>query len=105
MFEKLMSSPVSYLDEYLSRGGDPDLIEEEGATLLFHAVLLAKEDHIRALIRHGCNVNYTINETLSAHFVLAETPLSLAQQCAFLMDNEKYGPVVQLLIEAGACET
>jgi len=100
----LLSSPIFHLEEYLSRGGDPDLVEEEGATLLFHAVLHAKEDHIRILIRHGCNVNYRINEALSAHFVLAQTPLSLAQQCAFLIDKDKYSPVVQLLIEAGAYE-
>ena len=101
-FEQLVSPPVSVLEQYLQAGGDPDLVDVEGAPLLFYAVLAAELPHVEVLLRYGCNVNYKIKDSLPSSGVLASTALSLAQQCAFQMSQEKYGPIVNALVGAGA---
>ena len=111
VFEKIDDSKYSELLEYLENGGDPNLVNkshsddyENGETLIFHAVIGAQLKVLELLINKGADVNYQISDNYFSHDCLAENPLSLALQCRFLMDYEKYDPVVKILEKSGAVD-
>jgi hypothetical protein len=77
---------------------DCEAIDErlpDGESVLFHAVLSGHIDFVETLIAGGADPNFRATEP--AEDSLAPTPLELAQQARFLMDWDKYHPIVELL--------
>lgn len=73
---------------------------DDGASVLFSAVLHANVEVIRTLLELGADPNFRAVEP--ALTVYADTPLEVVLQARYLMDWEKYNPIVQLLIDYGA---
>ena len=93
---------LSELRGYLENGGDPNLTDGDGATLIFYAVLGLHIQALDLLIEFGADVNYYIDVDFPAHSYLAPTPLDLAQGASFLLNSNAYSPIVRHLLEAGA---
>jgi len=73
---------------------------DDGASVLFSAVLHGNVEVVRALLELGANPNFEATEP--ALSIYADTPLNVAIQARNLMDWEKFDPIVHLLIKHGA---
>jgi hypothetical protein len=74
-----------------------------GASLLFGAILYGDEPIIRMMLEHGANPNLVAEEPAATMYT--EKPLDLAMQTRFLLDWEKYDPIVKLLESFGATDS
>ena len=54
------------------------------------------------MLEHGADPNFLADEP--AAFIYTDKPLELATQARFLMDWDKYHPIVKLLEEFGATD-
>ena len=106
LLKAVQTSDVHQIRELVSSGLDinhrfniPNSCDD-GASVLFGAVLYANLEVIRTLLELGANPNFRAVEP--ALSVYADTPLDVAIQARLVMDWEKYNPVVQLLIDYGA---
>ena len=73
---------------------------DDGASVLFSAVLRGNVEVIRTLLDLGADPNFQAVEP--ALSIYADSPLDVAIQARNLMDWEKFDPVVHLLIDYGA---
>ncbi|MEM7363871.1 MAG: ankyrin repeat domain-containing protein [Pseudomonadota bacterium] len=90
------TATVLQLSEYLN---DRD---EDGGTVLMHAVIAGDVEAVSILLQAGADPNKRACGDASDY--LASTPLSLAQQARNLMDYDKYNPIVNCLLRAGALD-
>src|SRR5262245_24916782 len=83
----------------------PDLNDrcDEGCSVIYGAILEANVAIVRLLLEKGADPNLEAYEP--AAIIYAEHPLDLAKQCRFLLDWDRYNPIVALLKEFGATET
>lgn len=88
----------------LVRGGlDMNLPCDQGASVLYPAILLGNISLIRLMLEHGADPNFMADEPAAT--IYARKPLELARQAYFLIDQEKYYPVIKLLEEFGAIDS
>jgi ankyrin repeat protein len=76
---------------------------DQGASALFGAILHGDPISIRLMLEHGADPNLLADEPAAS--VYTEKPLALARQARFLMDWEKFHPIVKLLEEYGATDS
>jgi ankyrin repeat protein len=58
---------------------------------------------VRLLLEHGADPNFVADEPAATLY--AEKPLELAMQARFLIDWDKYNPIVELLKTFGATDS
>jgi hypothetical protein len=73
-----------------------------GASLLFGAILYGDEEIIRIMLEHGADPNFFADEPAAT--IYTEKPLDLALQARFLLDWDRYDPIVKLLESFGATD-
>ena len=73
---------------------------EDGGTVLMHAIISGDIQAVSTLLSAGADPN--LEAIGDASDYLASTPLSLALQARHLMDYDRYNPIVDCLIRAGA---
>ncbi len=73
---------------------------DQGASLLFAAILSGDVSLVRLMLEHGADPNFVAEEPAAT--VYAEKPLELACGARFLLDRDKYQPNVELLTQFGA---
>jgi hypothetical protein len=75
---------------------------DQGASILFGAILYGDDEIIRILLEHGADPNFVADEPAATLYT--EKPLDLARQARFLWDWDKYDPIVKLLESFGATD-
>ncbi len=75
---------------------------DQGASVLYPAVLSGNVALVRLMLEHGADPNFVAEEPAAT--IYAERPLELAQQASFLMDRDKYQPIAKLLAQFGATD-
>src|ERR1044072_6503854 len=83
-------------------GLDLNLRCAEGASSVYPAILNADVTLIRMMLEHGADPNFVADEPAAS--IYTEKPLELAKQARFLMNRDKFDPVVKLLEEFGATD-
>jgi hypothetical protein len=87
----------------LVQGGiDLNVPCDQGASALYSAILSGDISLVRMMLEHGADPNFLAAEPAAS--IYTETPLELAMQARFLMDWDKYQPIVKLLEEFGATD-
>ena len=111
IFDLIAEGKFEELENALTSGEDPNELydknpedNEYGITPLFLATIKGDLQIVDLLIKFGANVNHQIPEDHMAHDVYAPNALSLASQARFLMDKEKFDPIVKTLIKNGAID-
>ena len=87
----------------VSGSHDLNTLCDQGASVIYGAILRGNLPMVQLLLEKGANPNLVAREPAAS--IYAERPLDLARQCRFLLDWDKYDPIVQLLKQFGACET
>ncbi len=93
---------VSEVEKLINNGFDLNESDEEGATVLFSAILQGNIEIVRLILERGGNANFRANEPTAT--ILTEKPLDLAQQLRLLINRGKYHPIVELLEQFGATD-
>ena len=75
---------------------------DQGASALYGAILLGNISIVHEMLNHGADPNLIADEP--AVSIYTEKPLDLARQCRFLLDWDKYHPIVKLLEQFGATD-
>jgi|SRR5215213_760559 len=87
--------------ERLVQGGiDLNAPCDQGASALYSAILSGDVSLVRMMLAYGADPNFHAGEPAAT--IYTERPLELARQARFLMDWEKYHPIVELLELSGA---
>ncbi len=98
-FEKIYGAieqeDISEVEILISNRFDLNSRDEDGATVLFFAILQGNIKIVKLLLEHGANADIIADEPAASIFT--EKPLDLAQQLRFLTDWGKYHPIVKLL--------
>src|SRR5918998_2920718 len=68
---------------------------DEGASALYPAILSGDASLVQLMLEHGADPNFLADEPAAT--IYTEKPLELAKQARFLMDWDKYHPIVELL--------
>jgi len=76
---------------------------DQGASALFVAILQGNASILRLMLKHGADPNLIADEPAAT--IYAEKPLELAMQSRFLLDWDKYHPIVRLLEQNGATDS
>lgn len=106
VFEKIYGAVeqenISEVESLISDGFDINSRDEDGATILFFAILQGNIEIVRLLLDRGANADIIADEPAASIFT--EKPLDLAQQLRFLTNWDKYHPIVKLLEKFGATD-
>lgn len=86
----------------IENGIDLNVRVDQGASVLFGAILQGDEILIRLMLENGADPNLVAHEPAAT--IYAEKPLNLARQARFLLDWGKYDPIVKLLEAFGATD-
>ena len=84
----------------IEKGIDLNYRCDQGASALFGAILQGNVSIIKLLLEHGADPNLVADEPTA--IIYTEKPLDLAREARFLMDWDKYHPIVKLLEAYGA---
>jgi hypothetical protein len=76
---------------------------DQGASVLYPAILSGDVSLVQLMLEHGADPNFLAGEPAAS--IYTEKPLELAMQVRFLMDWDKYHPIVKLLEEFGATDS
>ena len=90
------------LESLIENGIDLNARVDQGASVLFGAILQGDEIIVRIMLEHGADPNLLADEPAAT--IYTEKPLNLARQARFLMDWDKYDPIVKLLEAFGATD-
>ena len=91
---------VGEVEKLINGGFELNAPDEEGATVLFFAILQGNIEIVQLLLERGANAYIIADEPAASIFT--EKPLDLAQQLRFLTNWDKYHPIVKLLEKFGA---
>jgi hypothetical protein len=86
----------------IQSGVDLNLRCDQGASVLYAGILSGEVSLVRLMLEHGADPNALADEPAAS--IYTERPLELAMQARFLMDWDKYHPIVRLLEEFGATD-
>lgn len=73
---------------------------DQGTSVLFAAILSGDVSLVQLMLEHGADPNFVAEDPAAT--IYAEKPLELALGASFLLDRDKYQPIVELLIQFGA---
>lgn len=76
---------------------------DQGTSILFGAILHGNISIIRLMLEQGVDPNLIADEPAAS--IYTEKPLELAMQSRFLINWDKYHPIVTLLAEFGATDS
>jgi len=106
VYEELMTAisdlRVDEVERLLKNDIDLNRRCDQGASVLFGAVLLGNANLVRLLLEHGADPNLCAHEPAAT--IYTEKPLNLARQARFLWDWDKYQPIVKLIEEFGGTD-
>jgi len=88
------------VENLINDGFDLNENDNEGATVLFFAILQGNIEIVQLILERGANADIIADEPAASIFT--EKPLDLAQQLRFLTNWDKYHPIVKLLEKFGA---
>ena len=88
--------------QFIQNGFALNVPDEDGASILFYAIMQGNLNIIRLLLENGADPNFIAQDPAAT--IYAEKPLDLAQQLRFIMDWDKYHPIVELLQKFGATD-
>ena len=107
VYEQLMTSVVEDNDDEVKQliitGIDLNARCDQGASPLFGAILHGNPVIISLMLEHGADPNLIAAEPAAT--IYTEKPLALALQARFLLDWDKYHPIVKLLESSGATDS
>ena len=75
---------------------------DQGASALYSAILSGDVSLVQLMLERGADPNFLAGEPAAS--IYTDKPLELAMQARFLMDWDKYHPIVKLLEEYGATD-
>ena len=105
-FEDLLAAinrgEISEAERLVDTGLDLNNPCDEGATPLYAAILNGHNTLVQLMLDRGADPNFVADEPAASMYT--EKPLDLAMQARFLMDWEKFHPIVRTLIEYGATD-
>lgn len=96
----VVDNDVREVSHLIEKGIDLNYRCDQGASALFGAILQGNVSIIRLMLEHGADPNLVADEPAAT--IYTEKPLDLARQARFLMDWDKYHPIVKLLEAFGA---
>jgi len=96
----VVENDISEITDLLESGIDLNYRCDQGTSALFSAILEGNLSIIRLMLEHGADPNLVADEPAAS--IYTEKPLDLARQARFLMDWDKYDPIVKLLAAFGA---
>src|SRR5215207_9787927 len=73
-------------------GLDLNVLCDEGASALYPAILSGDVSLVQLMLEHGADPNFLAGEPAAS--IYTEKPLDLAMQARFLMNWDKYHPIV-----------
>jgi ankyrin repeat protein len=107
LHEQLMAAVAAgKLDEarpLIQTGLDLNSRCDQGASVLYGAILHGNVSIVRLMLEYGADSNLIADEPAAS--IYTEKPHELATQCRFLMDWNKYDPIVKLLEQFGATDS
>lgn len=95
--EHRYSDAIAIVDQ----GAPLNDLSDQGVTPIFWAVLEGHVPLVRAMLDAGADPNRRAEEPDDFMYA-APTPLDLAMQARFLVNWDKYQPIVELLLARGA---
>lgn len=101
LYDLITSNQFERAIQLVRSGLDLNTTNSQGVTGLYPAILSGNLSLVQVMLDYGANPIFVLDEPAAT--VYAETPLELAQQARFLMDWDKYDPIVKLL-EARAAD-
>ena len=99
----IVEEKLDELQRLIQSGLDLNARCDQGASALYGAILHGNTSIIRMMLEHGADPNFIADEPAAS--IYTEKPLELAMQARFLMDWDKYHPIVKLLEEFGATDS
>jgi ankyrin repeat protein len=107
LHEQLMTAiaedNVDEVRRFIQSGIDLNARCDQGTSALYGAILHGNISIIQLMLEHGADPNLLADEPAAS--IYTEKPLELAMQARFLMDWNKYHPVVKLLERYGATDS
>ncbi len=107
LHEQLMTAivedKVDEVRQLIQRGLDLNARCDQGASVLYGAILHGNINIIQLLLEHGACPNLIADEPAAS--IYTEKPLELAMQSRFLMDWGTYHPIVKLIEKYGATDS
>lgn len=104
VYEQLLTAgvanDVSAVTRLIESGIDLNNRCDQGASALFSAILAGNLNIVELLLENGADPNLVADEPAAS--IYTEKPLDLARQARFLMDWDRYHPIVKLLEAYGA---
>lgn len=106
VYEQLMGAVaednVEEVQELIQNGIDLNNRCDQGASALSGAIVHGNLSIVQLMLEHGADSNLLADEPAAT--IYSEKPLDLALQASFLMDWDKYHPIVKLLESFGATD-
>ncbi|HEY9282774.1 MAG TPA: ankyrin repeat domain-containing protein [Pyrinomonadaceae bacterium] len=106
LHEQLLTAIAeSKMDEakrLVQAGIDLNVPYDEGASALYPAILSGDVSLVLMMLEHGANPDFVADEPAAS--IYTKKPLDLAMQARFLLDWDRYHPIVKLLEEYGATD-
>ncbi|MDX1963363.1 MAG: ankyrin repeat domain-containing protein [Pirellulales bacterium] len=102
LLDAINGGNVYEAERLIETGLDLNIPFDEGATPLYAAILNGHKKLVRMMLERGANPNFVASEPAASTYT--EKPLDLAMQARFLMDWDRFHPIVETLIEYGATD-
>ncbi len=105
-YDKLLDAincgDVTEAERLINSGLDLNNPCDQGAPPLYAAILNGHHALVQKMLDLGANPNYCADEPAASMYT--EKPLDLAMQARFLMDWDRFHPIVRTLLEYGATD-
>jgi len=102
LFDAINTGDVDEARRLIETGLDLNSPCDQGATPLYAAILRGHQALVRLMLSRGADPNFVASEPAAS--IYTEKPLDLAMQARFLMDWDKFHPIVNMLMEFGATD-
>lgn len=102
LLEAIVDGQVEKAKRLILTDMDLNVPCDQGASVLFPAILSGDASLVRLMLERGADPNFVAGEPSAT--IYAEKPLELARQARFLIDRNKFQPIVELLEQFGATD-